>query len=390
MTWKNHLCRGLLCIGLALAICSPTWAGWGSYGGSYGSGGSWGGSVGSGASLGSGGSFGGGLFHRHKVGGSFGSTGSSYGSIFSGSAGSHGSSGGAITTASFGSSGDSSGGDSSGGSFGSSGGLFHGGLISRLRAHHQQKMAWLRSHSHGSSGGSSGGSNAGGSSGGSSGGHTTYSVPAASHGSHGGSAGGYSFSSSIATASLASTTPVTHSLAGDNTTTDVAPAVAGSDDGSLIVKLPADAKLFVNGQQTTSTGDTRSFVSKGLKSGYRYPYEVKAIMDVAGREVVRAKKVELRAGDKLELAFDFSAATTTKLTVRVPETATVELAGTQTKSKGTERSFSTNKLTAGDVWDGYQVVVTSEGVTKTQTISLRAGENRTLTFDFDVQEMASR
>jgi len=40
--------------------------------------------------------------------------------------------------------------------------------------------------------------------------------------------------------------------------------------------VPADAKVFVNGKETTSTGSRREYVSYGLKPGYTYRYEVKA------------------------------------------------------------------------------------------------------------------
>lgn len=414
MTRKNHLCQGLLCIGLAVAISSPSMAGWGSFGGgSYGSGGSGGSSHGSswgGGSYGSGGSTGGSLFSHRANGSSGGSLGGLFGGLHS-SRGSHGSTGGSVVvlkahgSSGGGSVGGSLGHASHGSSGGSSGGLFHGGLISKLRSMHQNKMSWLRSRSHGSSGGSSGGSSHGSSGGG----HVlSYGSGGSSHGSHGsshgGSLGSYSYSSSVATSAVASAdvTPMmaapsyvdglVSSSAVYSESMDVASsnAIATSENGSLQVSLPEQAKLFVNGQETTSTGTSRQFVSKGLKSGYRYPYTVKAVMDVNGREVVRTKTVEMRAGDTLDLAFDFSDAATTKLTVRVPEGASVELAGAKTKASGAERQFATTKLAQGQLWEGYDVVVTVNGMTKTQTIDLRGGEHRTLTFDFDSQDVAQR
>lgn len=420
MTRKTRLCSGLLCIGLAIAISSPSHAGWGSFGGSsFGSGGSSGFGSSGGASHGahgwgshgSGGSSGGSLgsyrahrvFPRHH-----GSSGGSFGSSFGSALGSHGSSGGhaRVVVKAHGSSGGGSFGGSvgslgasHGSSGGSSGGLFHGGLISKLKDMHQKKMSWLRSRGHGSSGGSSGhsfhhgssgGSSGGSSHGGSFGGH----VPHGSHGSH----GSYGFSTPISTSLVASSI-----VPAAVEPTNVQPAYEGSsllgslvstaavysdqadtksDKGTLVVALPAAAKLFVNGQPTTSTGDSRQFVSQGLQSGYRYPYTVKAVLDVDGKEVVRTKTVDLRAGDSVELAFEFAAAATTNLTIRVPEGASVELAGAKTNASGAERQFATTKLATGQVWEDYAVVVTLDGVSKTQTIDLRGGENRTLTFDF--------
>lgn len=161
-----------------------------------------------------------------------------------------------------------------------------------------------------------------------------------------------------------------------------------------MVTLPTDAKLFVNGTETSSTGPQRQFTSKGLKPGYRYPYNLKAVLKVDGREVVRTKQVSLRAGETNQLAFDFGGKVETTLTVVLPENATLELAGSQTNSTGAKRSFTTKKLSEGQIWSDYRVVVSVDlggrTVTKEQTIELRAGESRTLTFDVDADQVASR
>lgn len=402
MTRKNHLCLGLLCIGLALCISTPANAGWGASFGSSGSTGSsygsFGASVGHASSGGSYGSFGshgsrgslfGGLFARHHWG-SHGSSGGSSGGSW-GSSGAH-----RHASYSFGSSGGSNG--SSGGSSGGSG-LFHGGLINKLRAHHHKKMAWLRSH--GSSGGSWGSH---GSSGGSWGSHRHVSH----YGSSGGSSGGSHYSASPVYSDPAYAEPAYDVVdpvetgepaaedAGDEIPVSPIDADSASTlgNGSLMVTLPVDAKLFVNGKETTSTGAERQFTSKGLKPGYRYPYHLKAVLDVNGQEIVRTKEVSLRAGETSQLAFDFDAPVATSLTVLLPENAELELAGSKTNSTGAKRSFTTDKLGEGEVWSDYRVVVTMDldgrTVTKEQTIELRGGESRTLVFEGAADQVASR
>lgn len=449
------LCIGLaLCISSpALAGWGSSFGG----GGSFGSSGSLGGSTGSSGgsfgsrsfvSFGSRSSFGGshGSFGSHGIG-----SGSLLRSIFAkhrsslGSSGGSGSSGGTTVLSSWsgGSSGGSTGG-SSGGSGGSSG-LFHGGLINKLRSHHQKKMAWLRSLGSKGSRGSKGSS---GSSGGSWGG----SVGSSSHGgSWGGSSGSWSGSSAIVSSPVVSAPIVSEPIysepaynavysdpiyaepsyeAGypvesydggipiesydsgipvegtiiegtpiEAAPIETAPLMEGVDNaptnkGSLTVSLPAEAKLFVNGRQTKSEGGKRTFVSKGLKSGYRYPYTLKAVMNLNGKEVVTTKKVSLRAGDARNIAFKFDVPVATNLTVHVPKNARLELAGSRTRSKGTTRTFVTKKLSEGEAWEDYRVIATinvgGRTITKEQTITLRGGEQRTLNFEFDDQQLAAR
>ena len=172
---------------------------------------------------------------------------------------------------------------------------------------------------------------------------------------------------------------------------------ASTGSGTLIVRLPEDAKLIVNGRSTTSVGSTRQFVSNGLQAGLQYPYSLQATMTVNGREIVKTHELRLESGDLREVDFDFDVPVETQLTVRVPENAKLILAGSKTVSTGSERKFTTKRLMAGELWSNYKVVVTLEKdgktITREQSIELRGGEQRTVTFDFDAatdQQLASR
>jgi uncharacterized protein (TIGR03000 family) len=268
-------------------------------------------------------------------------------------------------------------GGSSGGWGGSSGGW--GGW--KHHRHHK----WFRGHgSSGGWGGSSGGSSGGwgGSSGGSSGG--TYYYP--------GEWEGKSFDPSTAPA----VDPMTPSG-------DAPPPVPGTPrdtsyrraDGLLSVSVPDDAKVYVNGLATTSTGSERQYVSRDLQSGFNYTYEVKAEVVRDGRSIEQVKQVNLRAGQTAELAFDFprSEQLETSLTVHVPAEAKVYLAGNATKAQGEVRVFRTTGLAAGKDWSDYTVRVEVEQdgrtVTKEKTISLKAGESQEVTFDFEDDRVAA-
>ncbi len=49
-------------------------------------------------------------------------------------------------------------------------------------------------------------------------------------------------------------------------------ASAADDSAMLTVSVPADARVFVNGHATTSTGETRTYISRNLRPGATYTY----------------------------------------------------------------------------------------------------------------------
>lgn len=84
----------------------------------------------------------------------------------------------------------------------------------------------------------------------------------------------------------------------------------------------------------------------------------------------------------------------TKLTLNVPNEAKVTLAGVATKQSGEVRQFSTTRLSAGQVWDDYKVVVELERDGQTlreeRTLKLTGGEPQELTINFDSNQIAQR
>jgi uncharacterized protein (TIGR03000 family) len=166
-------------------------------------------------------------------------------------------------------------------------------------------------------------------------------------------------------------------------------------DGLLSVNVPDDAKIYVNGQATSSTGDMRQYVSRDLQNGYNYTYEVRAEVVRDGRTIEQVKKIDLRAGETANLAFNFPATESieTSLTLHVPSDAKVYLAGNATKANGETRVFRTTGLNGGKAWDGYTVRVELDRggrtVTKEETITLKAGQSQELRFDFDGDKIAS-
>jgi uncharacterized protein (TIGR03000 family) len=63
---------------------------------------------------------------------------------------------------------------------------------------------------------------------------------------------------------------------------------------TLIVSLPAEAKLTIDDATTTSTGAVRTFVSPNLNAGQEYHYTLKT--EIAGKPVT--KVITVRAGEE--------------------------------------------------------------------------------------------
>ena len=303
-----------------------------------------------------------------------------------------------------GSSGGSSGGWGSNG--GSSGGTAWGGSSGGSSGY---------SRSWGSSGGSSGGKTWGGSSGGSSGGgffrhHHRSRGSSGGWGSSGGSSGGYNGGSSGGSsggtmyyAPMESGKPAAEAPVDPSIPAPAPPAPGEAPaketslrnvDGMMAVEVPADARIFVNGQETSSTGEIRQYISRNLQPGYNYTYEVRAEIVRDGKKVEEVKTIDLKAGEVAKVAFNLVPAikVETSLTVRVPANAKVFLAGNPTKAQGEVRVFRTTSLTSGSRWSDYTIKVELEKegktITREEKISLGAGETKELTFDFDSEKIA--
>jgi uncharacterized protein (TIGR03000 family) len=340
----------------------------------------------------------------------WGSSGGSYGGGSSGGSwgGSYGSSGGYVD--SYGSHGSWGGYGSNGGSWGSShGGWGHRrhGLLARLFGHHHHRQSAYASHgswgggyggSNGSWGGGSSGGSWGGSSGGSWGGHGS------SGGSWGGSYGSVGYGSGevidgtiIESTPAAPTAPAVPSEQMESEPMPPAPEEARSTlrKGILVVSVPDDAQVVVNGEPTRSTGQRRRYVSHGLKSGESYRYVVKAVADRNGKPTEQTKVAVLRAGKVTSLDFDFNGQSVveTSLTLNVPEDAKVYLSGHETKTQGDQRRFSTTRIEQGEKWADYLVRVTVDragrSLTQERRVTLNGGDQAELNFEFADAELAA-
>lgn len=318
----------------------------------------------------------------------------------------------------------SSGGYGSYGGSGSSGGYAYYGGSSGGSYYGGSHGSYYGGSSGGSSGGYYGGSN-GGYYGGSSGGY--YGGSSGSY--YGSTGGGYIESGAVVEHAYGdstmpaeegtSTSPSDADPMGDaadpGADADPAPAKDGASAGDsafyrgrpanavLNVSVPNEARVFVNGRATTSTGATRRYVSKGLKRGFQYTYELKAEVVRDGKTVTRTEVVRLQAGERANVSFDLNEETIpegqvanepvrTKLTLHVPAEAKVFLSGNETRSTGDTREFTTTKLPLGAEWAGYvvRVELEREGRTLVQEreLTLKAGQEHSWDVDFEANQVA--
>ena len=79
-----------------------------------------------------------------------------------------------------------------------------------------------------------------------------------------------------------------------------------ANSGLLTVWVPAGAKVFINGKETTTQGSRRRYVSYGLQPGLTYKYELRAELVRNGMIAEENKTVYMAAGVNEGVAFGFN------------------------------------------------------------------------------------
>lgn len=79
-------------------------------------------------------------------------------------------------------------------------------------------------------------------------------------------------------------------------------------EATLIVNLPADATLTIDGESTTSTSAQRVFVTPALEQGKEYEYSLKAEVVRDGKAQIATAKVTIRPGETSQVELKVPAA----------------------------------------------------------------------------------
>jgi uncharacterized protein (TIGR03000 family) len=75
---------------------------------------------------------------------------------------------------------------------------------------------------------------------------------------------------------------------------------------TVVVKLPARAKLSINGKVMRSNATRRVFRSPTLRAGKVYYYSLKASVKRNGRTLSKNKRLRVRAGQRTTVSFKFN------------------------------------------------------------------------------------
>jgi uncharacterized protein (TIGR03000 family) len=83
---------------------------------------------------------------------------------------------------------------------------------------------------------------------------------------------------------------------------------AAANTATIVVNLPAQATLTIDGAATRSTSATRVFVTPALEDGKEYYYTLTAEMVRDGQKVTATRKVAVRAGEESRVSLEFPVA----------------------------------------------------------------------------------
>ena len=75
---------------------------------------------------------------------------------------------------------------------------------------------------------------------------------------------------------------------------------------TIVVSLPADARLTVDGNVTRSTSERRLFVTPALEDGVNYVYTLRAEIVRDGQTSVQTQDVTVRSGETSNVNFTFA------------------------------------------------------------------------------------
>lgn len=75
---------------------------------------------------------------------------------------------------------------------------------------------------------------------------------------------------------------------------------------TIVVTLPVDAKLTIDGNTTTSTSARRVFTSPALEQGQEYVYTLRAEILRDGQMIAETQNITVRAGAEIPVQFTFA------------------------------------------------------------------------------------
>jgi uncharacterized protein (TIGR03000 family) len=167
---------------------------------------------------------------------------------------------------------------------------------------------------------------------------------------------------------------------------------ASSRQATVVVQLPEDARLYVDGQLANLTSTTRSFLTPELEPGRQYYYTIKAEADRGGRPLAQEKRIVVEAGKVARVQLNDLGATPTvavdrssaEVIVKLPSDARLFVDGQLCPLASDTRTFQTPPLEAGKqyFWT-LKAEVVRDGRTHAESrrLDLMAGTRVTVDFN---------
>lgn len=87
-------------------------------------------------------------------------------------------------------------------------------------------------------------------------------------------------------------------------------AIKSANSARVVVKLPSDARLYVDNVLCNLTSGTRAFNTPALQPGRKYYYTLRTEMNRDGRTVNQSQRVIVTAGQRVNVNFAEQAAAT--------------------------------------------------------------------------------
>jgi uncharacterized protein (TIGR03000 family) len=86
-----------------------------------------------------------------------------------------------------------------------------------------------------------------------------------------------------------------------------APVAGKKASTKLTIHVPADAKVYLAGRETSSSGEVREFTTSKLAAGTEWKnYTVHVVTNIDGRDVSKDETITLTGGEDRDLTFDFN------------------------------------------------------------------------------------
>jgi uncharacterized protein (TIGR03000 family) len=172
------------------------------------------------------------------------------------------------------------------------------------------------------------------------------------------------------------------------------PELPAPRPGKVMLQMPADTVLIVNNKPIPAGS---AFTTPALEPGKDYLFHFEAARVQDGQNLNRVKRVAVRAGQVVRLAYEDmepphakvvqsaeATASPAHVTVRLPAEAQLNVHGVDCPLTSNTRTFDTPALAPGqDYFYVLQAKVLRDGqpVTRTRRVTFRAGERVTVSFE---------